>query len=394
MQRLNLCIMQEVRTMQAIFDYLETYGKYGFAEKPFNPIDGMIFSQLVYTDFKNIATGKTRISLADAAKKFYEMYTDEEIENLIGISTRSARLLTECAKTKRYGNVALCYFVNNINDAIDKQFCAVNFVLGDGSLTVAFRGTDVTSTGTKESAMLSYMFPVPAQIEALHYFQETAMLNEGDVRICGHSKGGNLAVFAAVNCSNSLKKHLQGVYEYDAPGFPQWFFERYDYREIKDKIHLYTPQSSVIGRMLCHDVKPVIVHSTNSGLKQHNVDSWEIEEDCFVIEAEYNRFSNMVSEYINTLIEYVGDDDLDLFFATVEYIFVNIGIDDFYDLKAIDFKSTRSLIGSYSTLSTEQKARFRQIVKSISADFTKGFIAEKTKNYFRNRKNNKTQENS
>lgn len=69
--------------------------------------------------------------------------------------------------------------------------------------------------------MLSYMFPVPAQIEALYYFQETASLSEGDVRVCGHSKGGNLAVFAAVSCSNSLKKRIRGVYEYDAPGFPE-----------------------------------------------------------------------------------------------------------------------------------------------------------------------------
>ena len=70
---------------------------------------------------------------------------------------------------------------------------------------MAFRGTDTSITGVKESAMLSYMFPVPAQIEALYYFQETASLTEGDVRVCGHSKGGNLAVFAAVSCSNSLK---------------------------------------------------------------------------------------------------------------------------------------------------------------------------------------------
>ena len=110
-----------------------------------------------------------------------------------------------CADTRRYGNTRLSSYVNNVNIKIDKQFSAVGFHLNDGSLLVAFRGTDTSITGVKESAMLSYMFPVPAQIEALYYFQETASLSEGDVRVCGHSKGGNLAVFAAVSCSNSLK---------------------------------------------------------------------------------------------------------------------------------------------------------------------------------------------
>ena len=139
---------------------------------------------------------------------------------------------------------------------------AIHFLLDDGCDVVAFRGTDVTVTGVKESAMLSYMFPVPAQIEALYYFQETCMRHSGDIILCGHSKGGNLAVFAAVNCSNSLKKRLKAVYEDDAPGFPKYFFDRYDYCHIKDKIHFFTPQGSIIGRMLFHDTELFIDPTT------------------------------------------------------------------------------------------------------------------------------------
>ena len=94
------------------------------------------------------------------------MYTQEEIENLIAISVKSADLLKKCSMTKRFSNVIMCDYINNVNDDIDKQFSAIHFLLDDGSDVVAFRGTDVTVTGVKESAMLSYMFPVPAQIEA------------------------------------------------------------------------------------------------------------------------------------------------------------------------------------------------------------------------------------
>lgn len=258
--------------MKNMLDYIEEYGNYSFKEKPFNEIDNLIFSQLAYTDFKNIAD-KQSVSLLKGAKLFFAMYTQQEIDELIAISAKSADLLRRCSMAKRFQNIILCDYINNVSDDIDKQFSAIHFLLDDGCDVVAFRGTDVTVTGVKESAMLSYMFPVPAQIEALYYFQETCMRHSGDIILCGHSKGGNLAVFAAVNCSNSLKKRLKAVYEDDAPGFPKYFFDRYDYCQIKDKIHFFTPQGSIIGRMLFHDTEPAIVHSENSGLKQHQVSS-------------------------------------------------------------------------------------------------------------------------
>ena len=260
--------------MNNMLDYIEEYGDFSFKEKAFNEVDNLIFSQLAYTDFKDIAD-KQSVSLLKGAKLFFAMYTQEEIENLIAISVKSADLLKKCSMTKRFSNVIMCDYINNVNDDIDKQFSAIHFLLDDGSDVVAFRGTDVTVTGVKESAMLSYMFPVPAQIEALYYFQETSMLHSGDIILCGHSKGGNLAVFAAVNCSNSLKKRITAVYEDDAPGFPKYFFDRYDYCQIKDKIHLITPQTSIIGRMLYHDAAPLIVKMQDLNSIRHHLGRWK-----------------------------------------------------------------------------------------------------------------------
>lgn len=367
--------------MQGMLDYINEYSNYSFDEKPLGAIDALIFSQLVYTDFGEIAEGGKKIFLSDAAMKFFARHTDEEIEELIGISVKSAKLLMACAKTRRFGWVQLCNYVNNINDEIDKQFSAVNLILDNNDLVVAFRGTDTTITGIKESAMLSYMFPVPAQIEALHYFQETAMLSKGDIYVCGHSKGGNLAVFAAVNCSNSLKKRIAGVCEYDAPGFPKWFFDRYDYKQIKDKIYLFTPQTSIIGRMLYHDAKPHIVESIYSGLKQHQVSSWIIDKDSFMELDKYDYSSDIIAEYVNTLIDYVGDDDLELFFDTIEYVLTKMGIDDFYDMKAVDVKKAIGLIDSLAMLDDEQKERFKAIIKKVLSDFTREFVSEKARDY-------------
>jgi hypothetical protein len=369
--------------MKYLEQYIETFGNLNFEEKEFNEIDALIFSQLVYIDFEGIVENEKKIFISDAAMRYYSKHSEEEIGSLISITQKAVHLLRECAKSRRFGEVRLCHYVNNVNVAIDKQFSAINFILPGGRIVVAFRGTDVTVTGVKESAMLSYMFPVPAQIEALYYFQETAMLSTGSITICGHSKGGNLAVFAGVNCSNSLKKRITAVYEFDAPGFPKWFFERYDFQQIKDRLHLITPQSSLIGRMLWHDIDPEIVHSdAGSGLKQHAVSTWEIRGGEFVFDEAYDQSSDLISAYINELPDYIGDDDLELFFNTLEYLFTELGIKDFYDLRGFDIKKAIMLINSLSTLNEEQKERFNKVIKIVATDFAKEYIAAKAKSVF------------
>lgn len=362
-----------------ILDYIEQYGDTPFEQMTFNEVDNLIFSQLAYTDLGGIARGRDGVTMRQAAKTFFTVYNDDDIKELISISQKSAQLLKLCAAAKRYSDIRVCHYINNVNTEIDKQFSAVHFIKDGCFDAVAYRGTDATVTGVKEAAMLSYMFPVPAQIEALYYFQETCMMHSSDIILCGHSKGGNLAVFAAVNCSNSLKKRIEAVYEDDAPGFPKYFFDRYDYKQIRDKIHLLTPQGSIIGRMLYHDAEPVIVHSNASGLKQHQASSWEVDGSSFVREEKYERFSDLIDDYLDSLLDYVSDEELEQFFGTLEYVAEKTGIDDFYDLKEHDIRKALTLIDSVGNLDEEQKEKFKRIIKKVLADFTKEYFAERRK---------------
>lgn len=361
-------------------NFINTYGNMPFSQKLFCEIDNIIFSQLVYVDFDGIIDCDTGLPLSAVCEKYFQLHTQEEIASLIAISQKAVALMLQCSQTVRYKDVIVSEYVNNINDAIDKQFAAVNFVLdSDENIVVAFRGTDVTVTGVKESAMLSYMFPVPAQIQALHYFQETAMTYKGDVRICGHSKGGNLAVFAGVSCSNSLKKRIVAIYQNDAPGFPKHFYDRYDYQQIKDKIFSFTPQSSIIGRLLGQDVQPIIVVSKNSGIKQHQVSSWNIIDDHFEYAEKYESSSDYICEYINNLIDYIGEDDLEMFFEVVEHIITILGVEDFYDLKSTNLKKRLTSIDTLNDIDQTQKDFVKTILRKIISDYTKNFVGEKTK---------------
>lgn len=364
-----------------LFEYLDTYGEYTFEQKEFNEIDNLIFSQLSYTYFEGIIGYEDSKPLDEVAISFYDKYSENEIGEFIGITAKSAELLKKCAISKRFGKIQICHYINNVNDEIDKQFSGVSFVLGNGDLVIAYRGTDITVTGVKESAMLSFLFPVPAQIEALYYFQETAMRYDKGIYVCGHSKGGNLAVFAAVNCSNSLKKRLKAVYEDDAPGFPRHFFERYDYRQIKDKIHHIVPQCSVFGRLLFHDITPKIVRSTNKGLKQHQVSSWVINNDELEIVENFDTLSDFYADYLKNLLDYISDDDLEIFFDMLEHIATSLGVENFYDTKELDFKDIFTAIDSVTTVEDDKKQHFKLVLKTASADFAKYYITNKKNEY-------------
>lgn len=361
--------------MKYLLEYLERYGSKYFIEEPLNEVDSLIFSQLIYNNFKGIVAPGEHITLEEAATEFYKKYTDAAVEQLLDVAQRAASLLSACANTKRFSEVRLAHFIDNINDAIDKQICAVNFILPDATRVVAFRGTDASVTGFKESAMLAYMFPVPAQIEALHYFQETAMLSRGRVYACGHSKGGNLAVFAAVSCSNSLKRKIEGIDAFDAPGFPAWFFERYDYRQIRDKIHLFNPQTSIIGRALVTEKEPDIVLSEAKRARQHSVATWVIEGKAFHRVPAYDEESDKLANYLNHLVEEIGEEDLGVFCDALEATAARMGISNFYDIKAVDTNLMTIFMDSIRTLEPAQRERLRGIALRIAADVAKNYMA-------------------
>ena len=372
---------QDNQELQEIYEYLETYGGLDFVEKPLNEIDTAIFSQLIYNDFKDIA--ETDIPLSEAWNRFKLFHPEDEVVNKLGIVVKASKMLEACAKTKRFGDVIVTKYIDNVDDALDKQISAANFIL---SVMVSFRGTDATVTGLKESVMLAYMFPVPAQIEALHYFQETAMVHSGAVRACGHSKGGNLAVFAAVNCSNSLKKKIEGIYAFDAPGFPDWFFERYDYKEIEDRLLIYNPEGSIVGRFLSHNKTPEIVKSSAKKLSQHKVSTWLIDGDSFVRAECYDENSDKYAAYIKELVEYIGEEKLEKVYDVAEELAKEKGIYNFYDLQEIDKNIFFVVVDSLNMLNPEQKEYFNSFVKKVVVDFAKDYVsttATKAKGYIK-----------
>ena len=272
--------------MASLFDYLDWRGDLRFSDVGVNEVDNLIFSQISYIDFADIVPSdpsEDAISLQDAMRQYLRRHRGEKAYLGKLVPSDILSLSAKAAKCRRFSSVKLCGYVNDIDKERQTQFSAITFRLESGIGFVAYRGTDDTLVGWKENFNMSFLQPVPAQRSATEYLERiAAALPEHALYAGGHSKGGNLAVYAAVTASPSVKERLLSVFNNDGPGFSRDFIDSIEYRNISGKIRTIVPQSSVVGMLLEHEEVYEVVKSNASGLLQHNAFSWEVLGGAFI----------------------------------------------------------------------------------------------------------------
>lgn len=158
------------------------------------------------------------------------------------------------------------------------QFAAVTVELADGTSYVAFRGTDTSIAGWKEDFSMSYQ-AMPSQLLAARYLSEAVAHATGQLRVGGHSKGGNLALYAAAALDDTELERICAVYSNDGPGLAPQIMPTERVERFGDRYFRIGPAFSVVG-MLFSDTPPdVIVASSAPGLLQHDPMTWEVEPD-------------------------------------------------------------------------------------------------------------------
>lgn len=265
--------------MASLFDYLDWRGDLRFDQAPLNEVDNLILSQIAYLDFGGIVPPEhdgSPISFYNAVRSYLRHHKGEPPYLGKILPPEAVNLAAKAAKTRRFANTTLCGYVNRIHRGKQMQFSAVTFRLSNGQGYIAYRGTDDTLIGWKENFNMSFMQPVPAQLVAVRYLERAAADLAGDFYVGGHSKGGNLAVYAAVKCRPDLKERILTVFNNDGPGFDRTFIEGADYQNMRAKFRTIVPQSSVVGMLLEHEETYEVVQSNAAGLMQHNGFSWEV----------------------------------------------------------------------------------------------------------------------
>ena len=362
--------------MANMFDYIKWRGDIDFNVLPFNPVDNIIFSQLSYLTLDGIVPGpedKDGISIDLAVRIF-----DEKIKSPQGIKLTSyfkedPDLIRALANSKRFGNCHLFGYVNKFDENIELQFSAICIYTSDDHCFVAYRGTDVSIVGWKEDFNMCFKEVIPSQTEAVNYLEKMSGKIKLPLRIGGHSKGGNLAIYAASYCNKNIRHNITDVYSNDSPGFREHVIQSSGFAAVKDRIRSYVPQSSIIGMFLEHGYDSSVIKSSENGLMQHSLYSWEVTHNDLV-RAEKSTLS---SQYINkTLREWVNSLDNERREQFIEAMYEIISAADvksIIDLEKSWFTSAGKVLKSLRAADESKRIIIRQALKELFQTAQKNF---------------------
>ena len=282
--------------MPNVFDYLTWRGDLSLEQAPFNDVDGLIMSSLSYASLAGLVPPEG-ITLAGAARGYFAGGQPAHPRGEKGgFWDKVDALLWQAGGSVRFGGVRLLDCTARTDREAAEQFAALAADLGAAGGFVSFQGTDDTLVGWKEDFNMAFITPVPAQREAAEYLERWAPRLGNPLRVGGHSKGGNMAVYAAVHASPAVRGRLEAVYNNDGPGFCENALDPAGYRAASGKIRTFLPQNAVVGMLLDHQENYTVVRSTRQGLFQHDLFSWQVEGPDFVRLEEVSGASRFASD--------------------------------------------------------------------------------------------------
>lgn len=283
--------------MANIMDYLNWRGDLTFEESPLNEIDSLILANLSYVPLDGIVPSPWEpesISLKEASDAFWQEREEKDLLKEFSLIKMAPFAMRRMAATRRFGNLQLMYYQNSINIKEESQFSALCIRIGEGKIFTAFRGTDDTIIGWKENFRMCFE-TVPAQKKAVDYLNYVGHTCEGELWLGGHSKGGNLAVYAAVKARPNIQNRIQSIYNFDGPGFSKAMLASSSYQKLQHRIQKYVPTSSVVGMLLEQDENYMVVSSEEQGLRQHDPITWRVLRTEFVSIPERKEDSEVVA---------------------------------------------------------------------------------------------------
>lgn len=265
-----------------IIDYIKEYGDCSFSEKPFHEVDSLALCQLSYLKFDGMVADVRSYEPWVTLQEVMERPDSDRVfvEDWYEKSNRA--LVQAMLSGKRFRTLRMNCYVNLVEKEWETQFSAITFMMGDGTVFVAFRGTDETIVGWKEDFNMAFTHPVPGQRYSVKYLNMVTGRLHGPIYVGGHSKGGNFAVYSAMKCVPAAAKNIVKVYSMDGPGFRPEILEAEEYERVKEKMVKLVPHSSLIGMLFEQDTHYQVVESKSYGIGQHNPYTWLVKNGEFV----------------------------------------------------------------------------------------------------------------
>ncbi len=378
--------------MPNVFDYLNWRGDLTFDKAEPNEIDALIFSELSYIPFEdvvpNLDSGSS-VTLKEASKEFFDRHGEKFSLGAI-LPSDILVLLKRTAESARFSSVLLWGYKSETCIDAEKQFSAICFSF-DKLTYVTYRGTDDTIIGWKEDLNMSLFTPIPSQKDGVEYLEQISKKTHDKIIVAGHSKGGNIAVYSALNCSEKLYKRIQAVYSFDGPGFMEEYISAYKNKEIVNRIKTILPSKSVVGRIFDIIGDYQIVKSSNKGIQQHDAFTWQTLGPSFVSIPCFEKPSDNFHELLKAWVAKMPIEDRHEF---VNSFYKMITSSDASTLTDITNKKFKFIIGLIKSEGSNKKvlidAAFKLIKEQNTLSASKRAEVKKEKLAIKNAKKEAT----
>lgn len=304
--------------MPNIMDYMDWRGDIPLSVSPFNEVDNLVMCKLVALNFTDIVPEEGQVSLKEAAEGYFARYGDEDVRLGVLVAPGVVPLMKKLLASVRFGDIRFADYVNHIDTAREEQFSAMSILLSDGTRFVNFRGTDDTIVAWKENFNMGVEDAVPAQRDAAAYLAREAWRWSEPLRVGGHSKGGNLAVYSALHADTEVQDRILNIYNNDGPGFRESVQSSPAYQRIRSRLTTLVPQYSLVGMLLSHDDEFEIVKSDETGISAHNGFTWEVLGTSFVRCPDFALRSRVFDSAVHA---WASDLDMDTREAFVNALF-------------------------------------------------------------------------
>ena len=367
--------------MDSIVTYIEREQR-TFIESPVNPVDSLVFSSLCYFNFGQLVLKPelTAVNcLLDTHTSTPVLLSDIlalcEVNSLtegswLKDSEDTFRFIQAIRASRRYRDVSVALFVDETSDAVDKQFSACTFFFesGQGIMAyIAFRGTDGTLTGWKEDFNLSYKPVIPSQRSALAYVSGVSSATTCQLILGGHSKGGNLAQYAALCTDEGTYRRIIAIYDHDGPSFLEDPSPRRTTAEYDRKLHKLVPESSAFGMILERRDDYRVVQSSASAIFQHHPFSWMVEGDDFVYQQELNASAQFFDEALDTWLRSKTPAERERFIQTIYDLIMQTNATSWADFQTRLGANMATVMGAGSKLDVDTKQFLISTLGSLGA---------------------------
>lgn len=358
--------------MATIMDYLKWRGDLTFSQSPFCEIDNLILACLSYVNLDGIVTSEDdAVTLSEISRRFFKLHTLKEVEDSRSFIRKAPFLLREMAQTQRFTDAKICHYTNTISEQQEVQFSAMEIIIGDDTSYISFRGTDDNLVGWREDFNMSTGL-VPAQTAASEYLVHVMSLNNRKVRVGGHSKGGNLALYASVKCLEDLQERILHVYNNDGPGFLPELMDEPGLARITPKLTRFVPHFSIFGMLLEHTTEPVIVESDNHGVMQHDAFSWQLNGPAFLRRASLHTAAVLFGNTMPVWLAQMDKKDREQFIEDLFSVLEASGYKTIPELEEHAMKAIPPMLKQLRELRPETRNKIESLIKILISQFQLG----------------------